>query len=211
MLSFLSIASFIYWIYISTVAAKRVAFIARHMELSELQRDRSEAKRSIARFTSNFIKIDGVFVLRMVTAHASALFCTELVQALWNQYLKPEPESQIQKLTQCWKQIGVLNSIEEIDDMNADSILEECDESPHMNTAKFPLLNSIKVEWFVFITELQYRYIGDPTFKISSSNSCTQFMIFLLLKFSLEGSLQFAFVLIFRKSIISCSCWWVRF
>lgn len=143
MLGFLTVASFLYWMYVSIVASTRIAFVVRHMALSELQRDRMEAMHSISRFTSNFIKIDGIFVLRMVAAHASALFCAELVQALWNRYLRPEQESHIQKLTACLKQVGQQNSIGAIDEVDEGNFMDASDESHKNITLQSPLLNDV--------------------------------------------------------------------
>ena len=50
----------------------------------------SNVNFQVQKFLKEFIKVDGVFVLRMVAAHAGVMFCTELTENLWNRYLSQQ-------------------------------------------------------------------------------------------------------------------------
>uniref|UniRef100_A0A1I7XCW6 Innexin n=1 Tax=Heterorhabditis bacteriophora TaxID=37862 RepID=A0A1I7XCW6_HETBA len=38
-------------------------------------------------FVRDFMKMDGIFVLRMITIHSGVLICTEVVDTMWDQFL----------------------------------------------------------------------------------------------------------------------------
>ncbi len=61
----------------------------RHLEFSgaDVGKNFQRNREHIEDFTSNFLRVDGVFVLRMVAAHAGVIFCSELTNSVWNRYL----------------------------------------------------------------------------------------------------------------------------
>ncbi|RCN43310.1 hypothetical protein ANCCAN_10725 [Ancylostoma caninum] len=87
---------------------KIAQFIARRLELADVtfkQRDFTleldegggesrppftDSDQSIHRFLQfvrDYVKMDGVFVLRMITIHSGVLICTEVVDTMWDQFL----------------------------------------------------------------------------------------------------------------------------
>jgi hypothetical protein len=43
--------------------------------------------RKFLQFVRDYIKMDGVFVLKMLTIHSGILVCSEVVDAMWDNYL----------------------------------------------------------------------------------------------------------------------------
>lgn len=52
----------------------------------------SAKKREVDRFVSQYLRHDGIFVLRLVSIHAGIIFCTELVLALWAAFYEIEEQ-----------------------------------------------------------------------------------------------------------------------
>ena len=79
----------LYWYSISLTNHDRLRFVLRHLELTgeHPEQFRRERMQEVHRFLQTFIKVDGVFVLRMVAAHAGVMFCTELTESLWTRFL----------------------------------------------------------------------------------------------------------------------------
>lgn len=58
----------------------------KHLELSDAPPDREKDKKHLRKFVVRFLRPDGVFILRMVAAHAGTILSTELVYSLWLRY-----------------------------------------------------------------------------------------------------------------------------
>lgn len=58
---------------------------------------------SVQRFLDNYLRSDGIFVIRMLTLHSGVIFGTDLVQELWKNYFGIEDKlrrsSSLPKLT----------------------------------------------------------------------------------------------------------------
>ncbi|CAD5209187.1 unnamed protein product [Bursaphelenchus xylophilus] len=67
---------------------ERKKFIARRLELAdiEFQTKSENSPRLLNEFVRDYIKIDGVFVLKMLTIHAGMLMCAELVDMMWEDF-----------------------------------------------------------------------------------------------------------------------------
>ncbi|PAV86120.1 hypothetical protein WR25_24438 isoform A [Diploscapter pachys] len=64
-------------------------FVAQHMELSSVTGFDPFSKKStreVSKFVHEYLHRDGVFVLRMVCAHAGVIFATDLIHSLWRTY-----------------------------------------------------------------------------------------------------------------------------
>ncbi|UMM36493.1 hypothetical protein L5515_008635 [Caenorhabditis briggsae] len=86
--------SFAYWLIVSLWGHLNRRFIIRHLEMSDIAFDSSEegAYDKVKRFIDNYLKSDGVFVIRMMTLQSGVIFGTDLVQELWRNFHGTEPQ-----------------------------------------------------------------------------------------------------------------------
>ncbi|KAI1723290.1 innexin domain-containing protein [Ditylenchus destructor] len=84
LLLFATVASLVYWFVVMAFPCLGRWFVANNLELNEAeQMDITQNKTEIRIFVSEYLKQDGVFLLRMVSIHAGVLFTTELVMKLY--------------------------------------------------------------------------------------------------------------------------------
>jgi len=79
--TFVSLAQ---WLVLSCVPGRRVSFVGRY--LVGIEGYKMVDSQSLRRFVSNFLRHDGVFLLRMTASHAGELVCCELAKQLWNSF-----------------------------------------------------------------------------------------------------------------------------
>lgn len=82
MVSALTAASFAHWMFLCLLPSQSLRFIRKYLLATDLVSDRPTEKR----FIQTFLGYDGVFCLRMVSAHAGEIAATELVVALWRSF-----------------------------------------------------------------------------------------------------------------------------
>ncbi|KJH52415.1 Innexin [Dictyocaulus viviparus] len=87
LLAIISLGSITSWIYTLLSFDQRRKFIARRLELADVDFKQRNFKVELDEFVRDFIKTDGVFVLRMITIHSGVLICTEVVDTMWDQFL----------------------------------------------------------------------------------------------------------------------------
>jgi hypothetical protein len=80
-----TVCSLLYWIYISIVPSRQLNFVGKY--LSGIEGYKMVDNQSLRKFVFSYLKQDGVFLLRMVAAHAGELPCYELSKALWYQFV----------------------------------------------------------------------------------------------------------------------------
>ncbi|CAI5438937.1 unnamed protein product [Caenorhabditis angaria] len=93
--TFLAIVSFfsiISWIFQSLPFDQRKKFVARRLELADVQFEKGNYRHELDEFVRDYIKMDGIFVLRMITIHSGVLICTEVVDTMWDQFLNEQEE-----------------------------------------------------------------------------------------------------------------------
>lgn len=61
-------------------------FVALHLQVSEFPFDPKTSQEALERFTKNYLRKDGLFVLRMITMHAGVVFGSELLLSMWCSY-----------------------------------------------------------------------------------------------------------------------------
>ncbi|EPB78742.1 Innexin [Ancylostoma ceylanicum] len=64
-----------------------VQFIARRLELADVTFKQRDFTLELDEFVRDYVKMDGIFVLRMITIHSGVLICTEVVDTMWDQFL----------------------------------------------------------------------------------------------------------------------------
>ncbi|KRY42904.1 Innexin unc-7 [Trichinella britovi] len=82
MVSLITLCSLCHWLIISLAPTQRVRFIRKYLHATELVTDR----QSVKKFVHKYLGLDGVFCLRMISAHAGDIMATELVVALWHNF-----------------------------------------------------------------------------------------------------------------------------
>uniref|UniRef100_A0A0K0FA43 Innexin n=1 Tax=Strongyloides venezuelensis TaxID=75913 RepID=A0A0K0FA43_STRVS len=93
LLSVATLSSFIYWILIMTFSCFGRGFISSNLELSDLEDfDPERCKKNVRRFVNEYLKQDGIFVLRMISTHAGIIFGTELVARLYSVFMELEED-----------------------------------------------------------------------------------------------------------------------
>lgn len=89
-----TLGSFLYWLIVSLWGHLNRRFIIRHLEMSDITFDSSEEEtyEKVRRFIDNYLKSDGVFVIRMMTLQSGVIFGTDLVQELWTNFHGSQPQ-----------------------------------------------------------------------------------------------------------------------
>ncbi|CAJ0610236.1 unnamed protein product [Cylicocyclus nassatus] len=82
MVSIVSITSMLHWIIISFLPGQHMKFIRKYLRATDLATDR----QSVKKFVHKFLGFDGVFCMRMISAHAGDIMATELIVALWHNF-----------------------------------------------------------------------------------------------------------------------------
>lgn len=106
-LSAVTAISLINWMYLLCGECSKEHFLLNHLEMSETPFDRQdhENKENVDRFVHKYLGTDGVFVLRMIAAHADVVFTTELIASLWrSHYSFEQRRKDMKKLSVIWPQ-----------------------------------------------------------------------------------------------------------
>ncbi|KAH7699775.1 CRE-INX-11 protein, partial [Aphelenchoides avenae] len=97
-LLFATLASFVYWTVLTSFPCFGRGYIASALEVSnDLPPKSKQTTRQLNRFVDDYLKQDGVFVLRMIQLHAGALFGSELIGHLYDTYLEIANRDQSEK------------------------------------------------------------------------------------------------------------------
>ncbi|KAK6054556.1 hypothetical protein COOONC_07939 [Cooperia oncophora] len=98
LLALISFGSIMSWIFSSLPFDQRKKFIARRLELADVTFKQRNFNVELDEFVREFVKMDGVFVLRMITIHSGVLICTEVVDTMWDQFLAEQGHKVITSL-----------------------------------------------------------------------------------------------------------------
>uniref|UniRef100_A0A915C4H2 Innexin n=1 Tax=Parascaris univalens TaxID=6257 RepID=A0A915C4H2_PARUN len=90
LLAAVSTLSCISWLFFSMPFKHRKKFIARRLELADIDFKKKDFSAELDEFVREYIKLDGVFVLKMLTTHAGMLMCTDVVDNMWDSFLREQ-------------------------------------------------------------------------------------------------------------------------
>ena len=86
LLVILTIATFIKWAVHTVCPCAPYFFARRYMKSLMYRSANGDDARSGQRFVRNYLREDGIFVLRMVEANTDPMMVKELVQHLWDNF-----------------------------------------------------------------------------------------------------------------------------
>uniref|UniRef100_A0AC35U886 Innexin n=1 Tax=Rhabditophanes sp. KR3021 TaxID=114890 RepID=A0AC35U886_9BILA len=91
---FATLFSFAYWALIMSFSCFGRWFITSNLELGETEGFCPEKQhKQVKRFVNDYLKQDGIFVLRMISTHAGIIFGTELVAKLYDVFTTIEDKA----------------------------------------------------------------------------------------------------------------------
>lgn len=96
-LTICTFANLVFWITTLITPSLRLRFVLKYLELSDAPPDPEKDKKLLRRFVVNFLRPDGIFILRMVSAHAGTIMCTELAYSLWLRFKEAHRPPRIQE------------------------------------------------------------------------------------------------------------------
>uniref|UniRef100_A0A915EQS5 Innexin n=1 Tax=Ditylenchus dipsaci TaxID=166011 RepID=A0A915EQS5_9BILA len=82
MVSIVSFFSMGHWMLLSFLPGQHMKFVRKYLRATDLATDR----QSVKKFVHKFLGFDGVFCMRMISAHAGDIMATELIVALWHNF-----------------------------------------------------------------------------------------------------------------------------
>uniref|UniRef100_A0A1I7XDD8 Innexin n=1 Tax=Heterorhabditis bacteriophora TaxID=37862 RepID=A0A1I7XDD8_HETBA len=82
------------WLFGIFSVTSKEHFIINHLEMCETPLDTNSTnhKEHVDRFMDKYLGLDGVFLLRLIAAHADIVFTTELIGALWKSHYAIEEQ-----------------------------------------------------------------------------------------------------------------------
>ena len=78
------------WLYTVMFKRNRVAYIKKYLKLNDILKSQSD-KSMCLRFADQYLRDDGVFVLRVISKNSTDLVTSDLVKELWSNYKKKYP------------------------------------------------------------------------------------------------------------------------
>ncbi|CAD5216963.1 unnamed protein product [Bursaphelenchus okinawaensis] len=82
MVAVISVFSLVHWMLISFFPGQHMKFVRKYLRATDLATDR----QSVKKFVHKFLGPDGVFCMRMISAHAGDIMATELIIELWHEF-----------------------------------------------------------------------------------------------------------------------------
>ncbi|MCP3664023.1 MAG: hypothetical protein GY696_16285, partial [Gammaproteobacteria bacterium] len=88
LLAIATILSLLFWLGSAVMQSRRYRFVSRNLEIADVEFDLDFYHEEVDMFVRDWIKTDGVFVLRMITIHNGTMFAMELIHSMWSQFLE---------------------------------------------------------------------------------------------------------------------------
>uniref|UniRef100_A0A914EMS8 Innexin n=1 Tax=Acrobeloides nanus TaxID=290746 RepID=A0A914EMS8_9BILA len=83
-----TLGSLIYWIVMSFSNAQHESFVSQYLRVYNLLSD--DKYGALGKFVDQFLRMDGVFLLRLIASNAGDLITTDIVYQLWQMFLQDE-------------------------------------------------------------------------------------------------------------------------
>jgi len=87
--------SLIVWFIRAVVTKDRVIYIKNHLKMMEKLESPSDEKKA-EEFTKEYLRPDGIFLLRLIGHNTNTLTVTEIICALWDSWHPKEPKNGIE-------------------------------------------------------------------------------------------------------------------
>ena len=84
----MSCISFLTWLLRSLFRIDRYRYIKKHLRLFHDNLETEQEKKRIKKFCENYLRQDGVFVLRLVGHNTNAITVTEFISSMWKFFCK---------------------------------------------------------------------------------------------------------------------------
>ena len=85
LVSIVSVGSYISWLYYTLVGVNRYRYAKKYLRMNDHIKNQMDGKLA-RRFADEYLRDDGIFVLRVVGKNSSELVLTDLVNDLWKLY-----------------------------------------------------------------------------------------------------------------------------
>lgn len=86
MLTVVTAGNLLFYALTLLVPNLRMNFVHKYLSLASEPLDFGKDKKHLKRFVMNFLRPDGVFILKMISTQTGTILCTELMQSLWVKY-----------------------------------------------------------------------------------------------------------------------------
>uniref|UniRef100_A0A915KD62 Innexin n=1 Tax=Romanomermis culicivorax TaxID=13658 RepID=A0A915KD62_ROMCU len=129
LVSVITACSSLHWLIICIFPGQRIKFIKRYLRATDLITDR----QSVKKFVHKFLGFDGIFCMRMISAHAGDITATELVAALWHNFNDRSRKSPIE-MFEGPSMSGAMQSPTKMSDANFKSWLLGQHKKPQFDT-----------------------------------------------------------------------------
>lgn len=84
--------SLVTWIVRAAAVRDRVIYIKNHLKMMEKLENPADEKKA-EEFTKNYLRPDGIFLLRLIGHNTNTLTVTEIICSLWDTWQPKEPNS----------------------------------------------------------------------------------------------------------------------
>ncbi|CAJ0573276.1 unnamed protein product, partial [Mesorhabditis spiculigera] len=152
LLAMLTFGSIMSWIFTSIPLQERRKFIARRLELADVNFKKADFNVELDEFVNDYIKMDGIFVLRMVTIHSGILICTEVVDQMWDQFLEEQGHCILTELAE--------ESGKHADHMDRERVPSAMSENPPLKRKTSVLVPLVSRE---DLTHLDHNFLRPPS------------------------------------------------
>ncbi|KRY70821.1 Innexin unc-7, partial [Trichinella pseudospiralis] len=85
-LTLLTFVNMTYWLLTILLPSLRLRFIQRCLEFSDAPPDPQKDGKHLDKFVNNYLRPDGIFILRMIFNHSGNIMCNEIAFSLWTRY-----------------------------------------------------------------------------------------------------------------------------